>query len=178
MTSGHVMMAMSLDGFVARKDHQLDWLMKQKTEGEDHGYDDFIASIDVIVMGSNSFRTVLSFGEWPYNKPVIVLSQQLKDTDVPAHLANKVEILNQSPSALMKTLNARNIKRAYIDGGAIVRSFLAEGHIATMHITIVPILIGDGVPLFDTLTQDIDLQLEKSKAFGSGLVDLHYRVLS
>lgn len=176
--SGHVMMATSLDGFVARADHQLDWLMKQNTKGEDHGYDDFIASIDVIVMGSNSFRTVLSFEDWPYDKPVIVLSQSLKSADIPKPLAKKVEVLNHTPLALMDELNARNMKRAYIDGGALVRSFLAEGLIATMHITIVPILIGDGVPLFGALPRDVDLHLEKSEAFASGLVGLHYRVLS
>lgn len=178
MTSGHVMMAMSLDGFVAREDHQLDWLMKQNTSDEDHGYDDFIASIDVIVMGSNSFRTVLSFEDWPYDKPVIVLSQNLKTEDTPAGLANKVEVLNHTPSSLITELEARNIDRAYIDGGAIIRSFLAEGFIETLHITIVPILIGGGVPLFDTLPKDIDLQLKNSETFASGLVDLHYRVIS
>ncbi len=171
------MMAMSLDGFVARKDHQLDWLMKQQTDGEDHGYDHFIASIDVIIMGSNTFRTVLGVGDWPYTTPVIVLSRTLKDDDIPVHLTDKVEILNQSPSQLVRELKSRNIKRAYIDGGAIVRAFMAEGFIETMHITIVPILIGDGVRLFDKQPRDIDLHLEKTETFASGLVDLHYRVL-
>ena len=83
-------MAMSLDGFVARKNHGLDWLMKQKTEGEDHGYEAFQARMDGIVMGRGSYQNVLSFGEWPYTKPVIVMSKTLQQNDVPKELADKV----------------------------------------------------------------------------------------
>ena len=86
MPTGHIMMAMTLDGFVARKDHALDWLMKLDTEGEDHGFTEFQGSIDVIVMGTGSYKTILGFDEWVYQKPVVVLSKSLTDSDVPGHL--------------------------------------------------------------------------------------------
>ena len=97
MPTGHIMMAMSLDGFVARSDHTLDWLEKQSTEGEDHGFEAFQESVDVIVMGSGSFRTVLGFGEWPYVKPVVVLSRSMASDDVPENLRDKVEITSLKP---------------------------------------------------------------------------------
>ncbi|WP_299598882.1 dihydrofolate reductase family protein [uncultured Tateyamaria sp.] len=176
MTTGHIMMAMTLDGFVARKDHSLDWLMKQKTDGEDHGFAEFQRSIDVIVMGSGSFRTVLDFEQWPYEKRVIVLSKTLDQRDIPSPLAEKVEISSHTPQTLMSSLSARNFKRAYVDGGAVIQSFLKEGLICDMKITIVPILIGEGIRIFGDLLHDIDLTLEGSKQFQSGLVDLTYSI--
>ncbi len=107
MTTGHMMMAVSLDGFVARPDHSLDWLMKQNTEGEDHGFAEFQASVDAIVMGSGSYKTVLGFGEWPYETPVIVLSRSVQQKDVPSHLNGKVEISNLDPKALMDEADRR-----------------------------------------------------------------------
>ena len=76
-------MATSLDGYVARSDGRLDWLMKQKTEGEDHGYDAFMASVDGLVMGRGSFDNALTFGEWPYQKSIVVMSSTLTDADIP-----------------------------------------------------------------------------------------------
>ena len=176
MTTGHMMMAMSLDGFVARPDHSLDWLMKQDTHEEDHGFAEFQASVDVIVMGSGSFRTVLAFDDWPYSKPVVVLSHSLTNDDIPKHLRAQVEISSLEPKALMAALDARGFERAYVDGGAVIQSFIRDGLIADMKITLIPILIGSGIKLFGDLDQDIDLVLEDAQGFGSGVVDLVYRV--
>ncbi len=176
MTTGHMMMAVSLDGFVARPDHSLDWLMKQNTEGEDHGFAEFQASVDAIVMGSGSYKTVLGFGEWPYEKPVIVLSRSLQQKDVPPHLNGKVEISNLDPKALMDEVDRRGFRRVYVDGGAVIQSFLRDGLIADMKVTLVPILIGSGIKLFGELDADIDLKLVSVHKFNSGLVDLVYQV--
>lgn len=176
MTSGHIMMAMSLDGFVARSDHTLDWLNKQPTEGEDHGFEAFLESVDVIVMGSGSFRTILGFAGWPYTKPVIVLSQSMNDADIPEHLKDKVEISSESPIELIARLTELGHGRVYVDGGAIIRSFLTLDFVKSMKITIVPILIGDGIRMFGELDRDIDLSLEKVEPFSSGLVTLTYRL--
>lgn len=170
------MMAMTLDGFVARKDHALDWLMKQNTDGEDHGFEEFRDSVDVIVMGTGSFKTVLGFDEWPYHKPVVVLSSTLSDNDIPDHLKDKVEISQFNPETLMASFSERGFERVYVDGGAIIRSFLGAGLIADMKITMIPILIGDGIRIFGDLDKDIDLTLEQVQAFPSGLVDMSYRV--
>ncbi|WP_120499484.1 dihydrofolate reductase family protein [Roseovarius sp. EL26] len=176
MITGHIMMAMTLDGFVARKDHSLDWLMKQNTTDEDHGFTAFMDSIDVLVMGSGSFKTVLGFDEWPYDKPVIVLSRSLTQSDIPTHLQDKVEISMLAPTALMAELESRGHKRVYVDGGAIIQSFLSDGLIESLKITTVPILIGDGIRIFSTLNADIDLRLESVTEYPSGLVTKQYSV--
>ncbi len=176
MTTGHVFIAMSLDGFIARQDDGLDWLMKQDTQGEDHGYDAFIARMDGLVMGSNSFRKVLSFDAWPYDRPVVVLSRTLTDADIPAALKDRVSISRLPPADLMADLAARGWRRAYIDGGAVIQSFLRAGLIAEMTVTLIPILLGRGRPLFGPLDCDLDLTLEEVKSFPSGLVSTRYTI--
>lgn len=176
MPTGHIMMAMSLDGFVARKDHTLDWLNKQPTENEDHGFFEFMDSVDALVMGSGSLRTVLGFGEWPYQKPVIALSRTMTKQDLPEHLQDKIEFSTASPKALWSTLGERGYKRIYVDGGAIIRSFLKAGLVQDMKITMVPILLGEGIRIFGETEGDIDLELTSATSFPSGLVGLHYTV--
>ncbi|MCR9137312.1 MAG: dihydrofolate reductase family protein [Alphaproteobacteria bacterium] len=176
MTTGHVFMAMSIDGFVARQDHRLDWLMKQKTEGEDHGYDEFMASVDGLIMGSGSFRNVLTFGDWPYRKPVIVMSRSLTTGDIPLDVRDKVSITPLDPGGVMASLAKKGWRRAYVDGGLVVQSFLRAGLVGDMTITLIPILIGSGRRLFGQLDRDIDLELLASKSFPSGLVQTRYRI--
>jgi dihydrofolate reductase len=106
--TGHVFIATSLDGFVARNtdnpETKLDWLMKQDTVGEDHGYDDFIESVDGLVMGRGSFETLLGFEGWPYGKPVIVVSQSLTKSDIPDELSDKVELVKETADVLYHLL--------------------------------------------------------------------------
>lgn len=168
------MMATSLDGFIARVDHSLDWLMKFDTQGENHGFADFMEKVDVLVMGSNSFYTVLKFGEWPYIKPVMVMSQNMTESDIPDTLSGRVMITRLGPQALMNTLATQGIENAYIDGGAVVQSFLRAGLIDTMKVTIVPVLLGEGIRLFGKLSEDMDFTLERATPHPSGLVDLDY----
>ena len=176
MTTGHVFIAMSLDGFVARADHQLDWLMKQKTDGEDHGYEAFMASVDGLVMGRGTYETVLTLGDWPYAKPVIVMSRTLSQDDVPSALAESVEISGLNPPDLMSSLHERGWSRAYVDGGLLVQSFIRCGLVADLVVTIIPILIGDGRRLFGTIDGDIDLELLSVKSFDSGLLQTRYQI--
>ena len=176
MPTGHIMMAMSLDGFVARPDHKLDWLEKQASEGEDHGFDAFQNSVDVIVMGSGSLRTLLGFGDVGYSKPVVVLSRSMAQDDLPENARDRVEILELEPHDLMAEFAKRGFNRVYVDGGAIIQSFLKAGLIADMKITIVPILIGEGIRIFDNSGSDTDLELISTEQFPSGLVDLVYKV--
>ncbi|WP_299085631.1 dihydrofolate reductase family protein [uncultured Ruegeria sp.] len=177
MPTGHVMMAITLDGYVARKNHSLDWLMKQDTADEDHGFAEFLDNIDVIVMGRGSFRTVFGFDVWPYEKPVVVLSHSLTSEDIPPELAGRVEVVGLSPQDLMAEMGRRGWHRIYVDGGAIVQSFLKLGLINDFKLAIVPILLGDGIRLFGDLTSDVDLELTHTKAFPSGLVELRYKVV-
>ena len=146
-----VFIATSLDGYIADRDGGLDWLSEgaQPDEG-DHGYGDFIAGIDAIVMGRVSFETVLGFGgDWPYELPVFVLSRSLDA--VPAHLTGKVEVLSGTPPEITADLNARGYSRLYIDGGAVIRDFLRHDMIDRMILSRLPILLGGGAPLFGDL---------------------------
>ncbi|AML50776.1 dihydrofolate reductase family protein [Falsihalocynthiibacter arcticus] len=177
MTTGHMFMAMSLDGFVARENFGLDWLMKQKTDGEEHGNAEFMETVDGLVMGSGSFRTIQSLGVWPYEKPVVVLSKTMKPDDIPEELRKTVTVSALAPRQLMVSLSEQGWKRAYIDGGKIIQSFMREGLIAVMTVTIVPILIGEGKRMFGALDADIDLRLLDSMSFPSGLITSRYEVL-
>lgn len=178
MITGHVFVACSLDGFIARSDHALDWLTKQPVGDEDHGYDQFVAGMDGIVMGSASYAKVRSFPEWPYDRPVVVLSQSLTADDIPDTLADHVRISPASPTRLMETLAAEGWQRVYVDGGAVIQSFLRAGLIADMTITHIPILLGAGRRLFGALEEDVDLELMETRVFRSGLLSTRYRVVT
>ena len=150
--------------------------MKQNTSGEEHGYNTFIEGVDGLVMGRGSFETLLTFDDWPYSKPVIVMSQQLTEADIPPPLSDKVRLTDRSPGEVMNMLESEGWTHAYIDGGKIVQSFLRAGLINDMILTRIPILIGEGIPLFGALDGDIDLVHEGTQSFPSGLVTSHYRV--
>lgn len=176
MIEGHVFIATSLDGFVARRDRTLDWLMKQDVDPGENGYDSFIADKDGLIMGSGSFRTLLSFDAWPYEKPVIVLSRSMGEDDIPSALRGKVRLSREAPAALMQRLEAEGWSKAYVDGGQIIQSFMREGLISEMTITLAPILLGDGIRLFGPLDADIDLELMGTTRIAGNMVSLHYRV--
>lgn len=177
MTTGHVFIAVSLDGFIARKSGELDWLMKHATKDEDHGYEAFMTSVDGLVMGRGTFEKVRTFGEWSYTKPVVVMSRTLTEQSVPSKLTDKVRLTQLDPPDVMKMLKDQGWTRAYVDGGQVVQSFLRAGLIADLTLTHVPILIGDGLPLFGALDHDIDLEHLKTRTYRSGLVSSCYRVI-
>lgn len=177
MITGHVFIATSLDGFIARTDDSLDWLMKHDSGGADTGYETFIDGMDGIVMGRGTFETVLGFGgDWPYSKPVVVLSRSLAPEGIPEALRHRVEVSAAAPAELMAALDARGWRRVYVDGGQVIRSFLAAGLIAEMAITVAPVLIGAGKPLFGDLAGDIDLDLVAVRSIPPGFVQIRYRV--
>lgn len=176
MITGHVFIATSLDGFIARKDGDIQWLLSRDDPSENHGYDDFIANIDGIIMGRGSYEKVRTFDAWPYNRPVVVLSQQLRSALVPEELKGRVRFSDLSPRAAMAMLAKEGWRRVYIDGGQIIQSFLREGLIADIVITHIPVLIGEGRPLFGALGRDVSLTHIETKTFASGLVQSHYGV--
>ncbi len=176
MTTAHVFIATSLDGYIARKNGDIDWLVGFSALGEDHGYDRFISRIDAIVMGRGSFEKVATFSPWPYDRPVLVLSNSLSSADIPHNLIGKVEIIAATPGDVLALAEQRGWRRVYVDGGATITSFLREGLIADMVVSQVPVLIGDGLRLFGSLATDIALELEDTMSFPSGLVQCRYRV--
>ena len=176
MTTGHVFIAASLDGYIARADGNIDWLTKYAAASGDTGYNAFMASIDGVVMGRGTFEKVLTFGAWLFEKPVIVLSRTLAQADIPATLQGKARISALAPQALMAALAAEGWKRAYIDGGKLIQSFLKDGLIRDMILTHIPVLLGDGIPLFGKSGSDIALRHVETKSFASGLVQSKYKI--
>ena len=169
-----VYIAVSLDGFIARKNGDIDWLPADDESGEDYGYAGFISSVDQLVMGRHTYEKVLTFDAWPYpDRQVIVLSSG--HPHIPTELADKVEVLDQSPHDLLVTLAGRGIRHVYLDGGKAIQRFLNEGLVDEMTVTSIPILIGEGLPLFGPLKHDIKFKLVESRSFKNGLVQSKYR---
>ena len=174
-----VFIGTSVDGFIARPNGELDFLPVDG--GEPHGYTEFFASIDALVIGRNTYETVLAFPEWPYgDKRVIVLSSRpldfarLRATNSKA----SVDQMSGTPAEVVAQLEKRGIRHAYIDGGITVQQFLRAGLIQRLIITRVPVLIGQGIPLFGTLPRDIRLKHIATQSYSSGLVKTEYEVLS
>ncbi len=176
MVTGHVFIATSLDGFIAKTDGDIEWLIRRDDPREDHGYNDFIRDKDAIVMGKGTFEKVVTFSDWYYTIPVLVMSQTLQVKDIPAHLHGKVELIKASPQDLMKSLKSRGWHKVYVDGGQVIQSFLRENLIADMTVTTVPVLLGEGRRLFGVLSSEISLTHVTTTAFPSGLVQSKYLV--
>lgn len=141
----------SVDGFIARADGDLDFL--PPGGGEPHGYDEFMATVDALVIGRKTFETVLRFDTWPYaNKPVFVLSTGSLAAAPPGAI---VERMSGEPGDIVSQLSARGIGHIYVDGGITIQRFLQAGLIQRLIITRVPVLIGAGIPLFGPLPRDI-----------------------
>lgn len=177
MITGHVFIATSLDGFIARINGDIEWLLSRDDPKEDHGYSNFIKGIDGVIMGRGTFEKALTFESWYYTVPVVVLSKKLTASDVPENLKDKVQISALSPRELMSQLEKKGWKRVYVDGGQTIQSFLREKLIADLVITSVPVLIGEGRRLFGSLAEDLSLAHTKTHAFPSGLVQSEYKVI-
>lgn len=169
-----VYIATSIDGFIADKDGNLDWLnCVENPTHDDFGFAQFMQTIDAVVMGRTTFETVLSFaGDWPYNKPVFVLSNQLQQ--LPEHLTN-VQLLQGDARAITQQLNAQGFTNLYIDGGKTVQGFLAENLIDELIITRIPILLGQGVPLFISNQHSLQFEHIATSIYLDALVKTHYR---
>ncbi|MBI2839757.1 MAG: dihydrofolate reductase [Acidobacteria bacterium] len=170
-----VFVGTSVDGFIARQNGDLDWL--PVGGGELHGYDEFIATVDTIVIGRKTFETVRSFEAWPYGKKrVVVLSSHRVDLSAAAARGGVVEHMCGSPPEIVANLAASGAQNLYVDGGITIQRFLRANLIDRLVITRVPVLIGDGIPLFGSLPQDIRLRHVVTRSYPSGLVQSEYEV--
>jgi len=176
-----VFIATSLDGFIAREDDTLDWLYGQATdipvdEDEDYGYREFMDSVDALVMGRRTFEKVVTFGSWPYgDKPVFVLSHD--GVAIPEELIDRVRTLTGEPKEVAEILEKNGHNHVYLDGGNTIQGFARAGLLDTLIITRIPVLLGQGVPLFGSLSQDIRLNHGETRAFPNGFVQSRYRVI-
>jgi dihydrofolate reductase len=168
-----VFIGVSVDGFIARPNGELDFL--PPGGGEPHGYDEFMATVDALVIGRKTFETVLGFEAWPYgDKRVVVLSHRPLDLSVVR--GGIVEQMGGAPADIMSRLARSGERHLYIDGGVTIQGFLREGLIRRLIITRVPVLIGEGIPLFGALPRDVRLDHVATRHYASGLVQSEYRV--
>jgi dihydrofolate reductase len=186
-----VFVGISLDGFLARENGDLDWLTgsgEDPTAGEDgsgngsgepesdHGFKAFFDTVDVLVMGRNTYEKVLTFEKWYYgDKPVVVLTT--RPLEIPERIASTVETMSGTPTEVVENLAARGAKHLYIDGGVTIQRFLNAGLIDRMVISQLPVLIGSGIPLFGPVNADVKLRLVSTKECAGGMVQSEYEVV-
>ena len=172
-----VFVATSLDGFIARSEGELDWLDDANAtvpDGEDCGYNAFMDSIDMLIMGRKTYEQVVSFSKWPYgNKPVTVLSSG--NVEIPHELSTSVSSSSESPNEIYERLSKDGYKHLYVDGGATIGRFLSEGLIDDMTITLIPIVLGRGKSLFNDSYKDTHLNISRPRHTTSALFSLNMK---
>lgn len=173
-----VYIATSLDGFIARNDGALDWLNEANgavPDGEDCGFHAFMDSVDALIMGRKTYEKVLSFGEWSYGRtPVVVLSRN--SISFPPRVPDTVTHSSEPPRDLLERLSGEGARHVYVDGGITIQEFLSEGLVDEITVTMIPVIIGDGMPLFGSIEKDISLTHVCTTAFDFGFVQTTYSV--
>ncbi len=174
MPSASVFIATSLDGFIARQNGALDWL---PVDAEPHGYDEFIATADAIVIGRKTFETILTFDAWPYGKKqVVVLTSTPSALVVPDGAV--CDVMAGTPHGIVIRLAQRGMGHLYVDGGVTIQRFLEAGLIQRLIITRIPVLLGSGIPLFGAISRDVRLEHVATRTYPSGLVQSEYVILA
>lgn len=165
--------ATSLDGFIATPEGGIDWLSQIETPEEDYGYSAFYAQVDALVMGRRTYDQVLTFGDWPYpGKPAYIVTHRPFTPDLP-----EVRVTTQSPIALVHTLQQQGYRRVWLVGGAALASaFRAGGLISEYRLSVIPVLLGAGIPLFAGPGPAASVGLQTAQTFASGVVQLTYRL--
>lgn len=167
-----IYIAVSIDGYIARKDGGLDWLEYGHTGDEDYGFKKFINSIDALILGRNTYEVVCAFGEWPYKgKRVIVLSDTLKE------VREEAELFCGQLTNLVSMLHSKGIKHVWIDGGITVSKFLELGLVDEITISVIATILGSGIPLFNVMNREHRCRLLSTQSYPSGLVQLKYEVV-
>lgn len=164
-----VFIAVSIDGYIARLDGSIDWLASVQQQGEDYGYAQFAASVDTLVLGRKTYDTALGFDAWPYaGKRCVVLTH--------ASLTSRhgEEFFNGGARALVEQLARAGARRVYVDGGAVIRQFLAAQLIEDLTLSVIPILLGNGIPLFQGGAEQ-SFTLDEARSWPTGLAQLRYR---
>jgi len=168
-----VFVGASLDGYIARPDHGLDFLGGDAPP-PDSGFDAFFASVDALLVGRNTYDVVLGLPFWPYGaKPVFVRTRRPLGQ---APEGAVVEPISGEPAELLTALAARGCEHVYVDGGVTIQEFLRAGLIDRLVITWLPVLIGSGIPLFGDLAADVRLELASARTLEGGALQAEYRL--
>jgi dihydrofolate reductase len=166
-----VFIATSLDGFIAGPGDDLDFLKAVESPPEDYGYAKFAASVDALLMGRRTYDKVVAMGEWFYgDKPVYVV------TNRPGTSTHGEKFVSGTPKELAGQLEGAGHRRVYLDGGNLIRQFLAEGLVTDLTVSLIPVLLGSGIPLFGGTGAPCELSFDSADSYPTGLVQLRYRV--
>jgi len=170
-----VFIATSIDGYIADKNGGLDWLHSiPNPNKDDMGYLEFTNGIDALVMGRTTFETVMGFDvDWPYDKPVFVLSNKLKE--IPGSHKGKAFLVKGTLTEILDKIHEKGLNKLYIDGGTTIRNFLKADLIDEMILTTIPILLGGGSSLFTELPNELNFELIGSKTFLNQITQNHYK---
>lgn len=164
--------ASSLDGYIATADGKVDWLNRFNTARENHGAGDLYSSVDALLLGSYTYEFAIQLGKWPSPDKLswIFTKRALRV------LHPSITLTSQSPIELVRQLETRGVRRAWLmGGGKLAASFHAEGLISRYIITVMPILLSSGIPVFASHSCPEDpLHLVEAKPFKSGIVQLTY----
>ena len=179
MVKVSVFIGTSLDGFIARETGDIGWLDAANTKvtpGEDFGFNSFLESVDLTIMGRKTFEQVITFNRWQYkDTKMIVLTS--KNIEIPEKLKETVTISNiSSPKQLIRELFDQSINHIYVDGGTVIQDFLSARLVDEITVTIVPILIGKGKSFSRLLPKDLFLQHLKTTVYDFGFVQNKYRI--
>jgi dihydrofolate reductase len=169
-----VYIAVSLDGYIARKDGDIDWLSAVNSKDEDYGYSEFLKNVDTVIIGRKTYDKVLSFGiGYPHGKfkNYIITRKKRRSSD-------NIEFYNGNMRKLISSLKKEKGKNVFVDGGAeIVNLFMKHNLIDEFIISVIPVFLGNGIRLFKNKRPEVKLKLESCKSFSSGLAQLHYKVI-
>jgi len=171
-----VYLGLSIDGFVARADDSLDFLPSppEPQPGEVDDFSAFLATVDVMVMGRRTFEVIQGFGFAHYGDlPILVLSRSL--TSLPEGTPANLSLASGSPQEVLAGLGP-DVGHVYVDGASTARAFLAAGVVTDLVLTQIPVLIGEGIPLFGPLPHDIPVELVATKTLPGGMSQVHWKV--
>jgi dihydrofolate reductase len=164
--------AVSTDGYIAKKNGDIGFLNAVGKKGEDYGYSEFIKTVDTVIMGRKTYDKVLSFGiPFPHsNKKTYILTKN------PEPQKGKILFYGGNLKILVANLKKKNGKNIFIDGGAeIVNEFIRLNLIDEIILSIIPVLLGEGIKLFNDKRSETRLELISSRSFEKGLVQIHYK---
>ncbi len=165
----HIFMGISIDGYIADKNKSVAWLEAYPQEqGTESTFNMFLENMDAIIMGRHTFEMVHSFGQWPYTKPVIVLSQSLEA--LPSGYEGKATLSKESVKDVLLSAFRKGYNELYIDGGKVVQSFMQLDLIDSMTLTQVPEVLGGGVALFGELDASLKFKHIHTQVLDGGLV--------
>ncbi len=164
--------AASLDGLIARSDGDISWLDKYQGGKEDYGYANFYKNVGASIMGANTYEKALTLSDGiDKNMPTYVVThrklQTMADADVTFYSGNLADLLDKITKRTKKNI-------WLVGGGQLTQSFLKENLLDKIILSTIPIILGEGIPLFGNIKKEINCVLTGTKSYGSGIVQTHY----